>query len=180
MTTNFLSRGDDPIALNGLHVNFVAFEDTPQLPWTFAHTFAVTLALSVGFFALISAIAVFRVKRLKRRILWFVFIALVGYPTFTFFSHTGSWIMSSPGFVSSGNSWNISFISVKLLSAAWMTFPLENRWTIDVSLPLGAILFWLQFFRDSLVRKPLQNGETITASSSEAEDDSDKPDDSRH
>lgn len=152
--TAFAASGDEPMRVTTLYVNYVADADRPDSAWTPGQWIAAILAPAVALFCLVSLIAVFRVRRLKRRILWFIFILVIGFPVFTFFSHTGQWALTAPGLVSTGNGFTVNFFQVQLFSASWLSFPAEHRWTVNVAIPVGALLFWLQFLRGKLARKP--------------------------
>jgi hypothetical protein len=88
----------------------------------------IVLALAIAFPVIILAtlVAIVRTRRLKRRILWFLF-ALVGVGTFTL-----DWANSF---------WNLNPLSFLLLGSAFQQVPYTTVY-LQAALPLGAILFW--------------------------------------
>ncbi|MGZ3649537.1 MAG: hypothetical protein ACXVB8_08950 [Bdellovibrionota bacterium] len=126
------------------------------------HAFSLTgkgpvhwLFLVSGFliaaFILVTLVACFRRKGLKRKWLWLVFI-LMGFFQVSLNWTTGEMI----GFIYRNGSggWNFNALSFLLFGAS-MARPGEFApWIVTISLPVGAILFWIVASKRSSISEP--------------------------
>ncbi len=118
-----------------------------------ARNLALLVPISSLGFVLITLIASFRFKRIKRRILWTLFI-LSSYPVFEFNWTQEVWTMVAPAMTSTENGAHFNLISLTLLGAGFEDFaPLEAA-RITAGFPLGALFFWYRVMRGGPTRKP--------------------------
>ena len=123
--------------------------------WPAGFWAAVILAPLAALLCLTALISAWRTPRLKRRILWSLFILFIGYPVFAFSTGTNAWILQSPGIHSNGGMVSLDFIRVTILSAGWMVDTISGQHSFQVALPLGSLLFFLQKARGKLALKPV-------------------------
>lgn len=139
-----------------MHINYLPIADTAINASDFSTSDWVALCLApvTALFVLITLIAAILTRRLKRRILWSLFIAFVGYPVFGYLTETQSWSLLAPAVTPVGNSVNLQLIKFSLFSASWETSVITGHHAVNVAIPLGALVFWLQKARGKLARKP--------------------------
>lgn len=149
------ARGDEPLQVT--RVNIVP---TPEpvydglAEWPVSFWIAVILAPLTALFCIAAIVAVWRTKQLKRRVLWTLFILLIGYPVFAFTTTTGDWMLWSPGIQGSDGFVRLNIFNFKVLSAAWIQDMFTGHHVIQVAMPIGAVLFFIQKARGKLVLKP--------------------------
>lgn len=112
------------------------------------------LAMFMPVFILFTFFATFRFKRLKRRILWPIFI-LLGFPVFAMDWSTGQMWLDSPGFNVTDSGFHVDLFSFKLLGAAIFREGAGAPWVVYVAVPIGALLFWYRVMRGGPTRKPV-------------------------
>lgn len=140
-----------------LHVNIAPIEDKAiesASDFSAADWIALCLVPVTAVFVLITLITAILTRRLKRRILWSVFIVLVGYPVFGYLTTSQSWSLLAPAVTPTGNSVNFQLIKLTLFSASWETSTFTGHHAVNIAVPFGAMLFWLQRVRGKLARKP--------------------------
>lgn len=121
--------------------------------WPAGFWIALILAPVTAIFCLLALISTWRTPRVKRRILWSIFIVLIGYPVFAFSSETGSWFLLSPGVHTHPAGVHYSFFDITAFSASWMQNSFTGHHVFNVAIPVGALLFFLQKFRGKLALK---------------------------
>lgn len=115
---------------------------------------SLALALALTSFGLITFtfIASFFFKKLKRRILWPLFI-LVGYPQFVFNWTTEAWTLTSPTLRVTENGFNLNVFNISIFGAGFVdNSPVEPA-LLSIGLPIGALLFWWRVSRGGPPRK---------------------------
>ncbi|TGY87217.1 hypothetical protein E5163_15980 [Marinicauda algicola] len=115
---------------------------------------ALVLVIVVPTLVAFTFVFTFFVKRLKRRILWSALILFIGYPAFTYSMRAGTWSLTSPGVTASETSFNLNLIEFNFLSAGYLENIIAGDRLFEIAVPLGALLFWLQYLRGRLARKP--------------------------
>ena len=151
----FVKADDNAWYLTWLNVLEAANHPPLSLEWSSnsaARNLALVLPMTCLTFILVTFIASFRFNRIKRRILWSVFI-LCAYPVFAFNWSTETWQLIAPAVrvTESGTVFNL--ISLTLLGSGFEDFsPLEPA-TIQTGIPLGALLFWYRVVRGGPTRK---------------------------
>ncbi|PWE17632.1 hypothetical protein DDZ18_08200 [Marinicauda salina] len=148
------AEGDGPPLVQNIQIspapgaNYASPDEWPQ-----AYRIALGLAVATAVFVVITFLASLRVRRLKRRILWSLLILFVGYPVFVYSTAEG-WLLSAPSITQNETGVNIQLFDFNLLGAGYLKNTITGVETFDIAVPLGALLFWLQYFRGKLVRKP--------------------------
>jgi len=122
---------------------------------TIWHAVFGILALVIPVFIIGSLIAMYRMKRIKRRIIWTI-LMLVGYPVFALNWTTGDVWLASPGVTTTANSWHLSLIDIKFFGAAFQQV-VGMGTLVWVGVPLGAILFWYKLYAVGITRKAAKN-----------------------
>lgn len=148
--------GENTWRLTWLNAFEAEHHPSVSLDWetnSFTRNMALLLPLASFTFVLGTLIASFRFKRIKRRILWTVFI-LSSYPVFEFNWSTEIWTMVAPAITSSEGSVDFKLISLTFLGAGFEDYaPLEAA-LITVGFPFGALFFWYRVMRGGPTRKP--------------------------
>lgn len=141
ITTDFTGReGDDPI-LSRLAVQFDARASRPV--HNAGQIAALAAAPAVSAFVIFTAFVLIRRTGVRLKWLWVTAILIGCYPVFTFYSHTGEWALTIPGWLQNGNTYTLQLFSLRMLGIGGL-FDFElNRWTIDLAPPLGALAFWI-------------------------------------
>ena len=122
---------------------------------TIWHAVFGILAFAMPIFIVGSLIAMYRMKRIKRRIIWTILL-LIGYPVFALNWTTGDVWLASPGVTNTANSWHLSLIDIKFFGAAFQQIP-GTGMLVWVGVPLGAILFWYKLYAVGITRKPAKD-----------------------
>jgi hypothetical protein len=149
------ARGDEPLQMIRVDIFPVpqpVYGDMSD--WPVGFWIAVVLAPMTALLCVAAIVAVWRTRRLKRRILWTLFSLLIGYPVFAFSSATGDWVLWSPGLHGSNGSFNLNIINFTALSASWTQNMFTGHHLIQVAAPIGALLFFMQKARGKLALKP--------------------------
>jgi hypothetical protein len=152
----FAAPGDD-YSINTLRSNTVesgAADSSAYAPerHTIWHAVFGILAIAMPIFIIGSLIGMYRMKRIKRRIIW-TLLMLVGYPVFALNWTTGDVWLASPGVTTTANSWQLSLIDIKFFGAASQQIP-ETGMLVWVGVPLGALIFWIKYSTAGITRKP--------------------------
>ncbi|QNL19242.1 hypothetical protein HXX25_07910 [Hyphobacterium sp. CCMP332] len=152
----FAAPGDD-YSINTLRANTVesgAADSSAYAPerHTIWHAVFGILAFAMPLFIIGSLIAMYRMKRIKRRIIW-TLLMLVGYPVFALNWTTGDVWLASPGVTTTANSWHLSLIDIKFFGAAFEQIP-GTGMLVWVAVPLGALIFWIKYSTAGITRKP--------------------------
>ena len=119
---------------------------------TLSHKVFGVAAILVPLFVLFTLIAMFRTPRIKRRILWTLFIVLACYPQFAINWSTGAWWLVSPSIQTSESGVNFNLIGVLLFGASILRQGI-GPWVISVCVPVGALFFWYRRMRGGPTRK---------------------------
>ncbi|MEQ8406157.1 MAG: hypothetical protein RKE49_13750 [Oceanicaulis sp.] len=166
------ARGDASLQLVELHL-FPAPGPAVGEPvaWPVGFWAAVILTPFTALFCIAALISVWRTPRLKRRILWTIFIALIGYPVFAYSTQTGAWVLQSPGVSNVDGGVNVSFINITVLSAAWMKDMITGHHLFQVAVPVGALFFFVQKARGKLALKPAKGQSSKDALASDTPSD---------
>lgn len=149
-----LANGEAPLRLAEFRVFPVpepiygGIDDWPTGFWA-----ALIIAPLTAIFCLLALISVWRTPRLKRRILWSLFVVLIGYPVFAFSTETGSWFLLSPGIHRTPTGVHYSFLDFTVFSASWVQQTFTGHHVFNVAIPVGALLFFLQKTRGKLAFK---------------------------
>lgn len=125
--------------------------------WPAGFWIALILTPATALFCLAALVSVWRTPRVKRCILWTLFIVLIGYPIFGFSTGNGGWGLVSPSVTADGGL-VFQFFQFALFSASWMHEPVTGHHVFHVAVPVGALLFFLQKRGGWLALKP-QKGE---------------------
>lgn len=133
-TVTWKALPDNSTQLWGLHVNLLnqPLQEINALTLrgkTLRHYLIGSLALLIPTFTLTTLIVCIRTKPLRRKWLWMLFI-LMGLGSLSL-----NWTTGQMGF---------NPLSVSILGATVMAHGLYAPWIITISLPLGAICFWLR------------------------------------
>ncbi len=120
------------------------------------------LAIGLAAFTAISLLAAIFTPRLKRRILWSVFIALVGSPVFSFVIPGETWQFVGPGVITNGSMVKLQLFEIRLFSASYLVNAISGFTQIELAVPVGAILFWAQRLRGKLSRKPQESSDPVS------------------
>ena len=130
------------------NVNVKKFSSSPSdmTKFTFKdkgmkHYFVLTLAILIPVFIIITLVKCARIKGLKRKWLWILFI-LVGVYGITFNWHTGQFGMSF--FSKTETGVHFSFINFQILGAGFTKSGLLAPWMFEIGFPLGAVIFWFK------------------------------------
>lgn len=155
------AQGDAATHLAGLQVTPVPapIYDGPA-DWPAGFWIALVLTPATALFCLAALVSVWRTPRLKRRILWSLFIVLIGYPIFGFSTEAGGWSLVAPSVTENGGL-HVQFFQFALMSASWISSPVTGHHVFQVAVPVGALLFFLQKRRGRLALKT-QTGEQNT------------------
>jgi len=151
----FVKQGEEDWQINGfrlneiipqqsLHFNFGEMSQNQQV--------AIGLGIGIPIFIILTLIASFRFKKVKRRILWTLFI-LIGTPVWAFNWSTETWSYSGPGLIQTEAIFNFQIFKFLLLGASFLKSGISQPWVIGIALPLGALLFWYRVFRGGPTRK---------------------------
>jgi len=105
------------------------------------HYLVLVLSISVPVFILFTVVAIVRNSR-RRKWLWILF-AVIGVGKFGV-----QWLV--------GGRWFFQLISFQILGASVLKNPIYEPWVLSVSLPLGAILFWVTNRRMPGIEPPLE------------------------
>ncbi|WP_417482835.1 hypothetical protein [Maricaulis sp.] len=111
------------------------------------------LAILVSLFVLFTLVAMFRTPRIKRRILWTLFILLGCYPQFAVNWSTGVWRLVSPAIQTTDAGIHFKFFNILLLGASVMREGFVGPWIVSVCVPAGALFFWYRRSRGGPTRK---------------------------
>ncbi|WP_323762169.1 hypothetical protein [Maricaulis sp.] len=121
--------------------------------WGLSRLLWVGLSMSIVAFVLITTISLYRFKRVKRRILWTIFILAGCFPVLAMdWATTAIWL-EAPGVTSSETSVHLNLFSVRLFGASVTRDSLVDPWIIEAALPVGAILFWWRVMRGGPTRR---------------------------
>ncbi len=118
-----------------------------------SHKIFGAAAILVPLFVLCTLIAMFRTPRVKRRVLWTLFIALVCYPQFAINWSSGAWWLASPAMQTSESGVHLSLFDFMLLGAGIAREGMFGPWIVSVCVPLGALFFWYRRARGGPTRK---------------------------
>ena len=151
----FTRTGDQPWALH--HVNAYAFQPNPGISFTDGTMTPVRLAslaavLANFTFVMITLIATFRFRRIKRRILWPLFI-IAGFPVFGFNWTSEAWYLVAPGISSSEAGVYFRFLEITFFGASFVDASPVAPVILELGVPIGAILFWYRVMRGGPTRK---------------------------
>ena len=152
---NLFARDDEPLRITNFTV--VMYDPAlygPPAELTVAHQVFRAAAIGIPIFVVITLAMLFRLKRVKRRILWTLFIIIVCYPVFQMNWSTGDWSMTAPGIQQSENRTNFSLVEFTFFGGAALRASVVDPWIISAAIPLGAILFWLKLLTVGIRRKP--------------------------
>jgi hypothetical protein len=149
------------INVNQLTPEQIANEAFPILGKSPVHYIVLALLVALPLFSIATIVAVWRTRHLKRPVLWTLF-CLVGFGALSFDWLTGAFSTTLLERSASGLSFNL--FQFQVLSAALWKEP-YGPWTLVLSFPLGAALFWLQKARNSLRLKAPPTEATPTAAS---------------
>ncbi len=117
-----------------------------------SHKIFGVAAIVVPLFILFTLIAMFRTPRIKRRILWTLFIVLACYPQFAINWTTGAWWLASPAIQTSESGVNLNLIGFLVFGASILREGL-GPWVISVCVPIGALFFWYRRMKGGPTRK---------------------------
>lgn len=111
----------------------------------------VVAALACVAFILFTLVASFRTRRLKRRILWALFI-VSAFPVFAMNLDTGAFWMAAPGVQSGPEGFSVQLFAIRFFGAA--VEQVSGSWVVEVAVPIGALFFWYRMVRGGPTRKP--------------------------
>lgn len=156
----FEKQGDARWTFNWLNISSLSGADAHErIDFNFAGMSPerkIALAAALGSFSFIvfTLIASFRIKRIKRRIIWTVLI-ICAYPVFQFNWSTQAWSIVAPVITSSETATYFNLIELSFFGAGFMDYaPLEPA-LVTAALPLGALFFWYRVLRGGPTRKSL-------------------------
>ncbi|MED5550010.1 MAG: hypothetical protein VX529_11690 [Pseudomonadota bacterium] len=152
----FFTRADDqPWSLH--HINAYTYQPNPGISFTDGTMTPVRLAslaavLANFIFIVVTLIATFRFRRIKRRILWPLFI-IAGFPVFGFDWTSETWHLIAPGISSSGTSVYFRLFEVAFFGAGFVDPSPVEPVMLQLGVPIGAILFWYRVMRGGPTRR---------------------------
>lgn len=118
-------------------------------------TVAIAGLFAIPGFVLLTFISSLLYRRVKRRILWSLFILAGAYPVFSFDWTKQVWAMTSPMITAGEGGALFDIFSFKLLGAGFQDYaPLEPA-IIELAIPIGALLFWYRVMRGGPTRKEM-------------------------
>lgn len=152
----FEQIGESPWYLTWIHTTAAELH-TPMSfdleDLSIGQTFAIAGLFAVPGFILLTFLASFLFRRVKRRILWSLFILAGAYPVFSFNWTTQTWTMISPRISTTDGAANFEFLSFKLLGAGFENYTPLQPAIIELAIPIGALLFWYRVMRGGPTRK---------------------------
>jgi len=176
LTIQLFAAPGDEYTINTLRAN--TFEaDASNQPayapesYTIWHAVFGILAVVTPIFIVGSLIGMYRMKRIKRRVIWTILL-LIGYPVFALNWTTGYVWLASPGVTSTADSWHLSLIEIKFFGAAFQQV-VGTGTLVWVGVPLGAILFWYKLYAVGITRKPAQGANETPPSNTDQSADQD-------
>jgi hypothetical protein len=124
---------DGVTTIRSFKVHQVPIDLKSLYPFTFLgmhplHYLVLVLSISVPIFILVTVVAIARSSR-RRKWLWILFTV------FGFGKFGVQWLV--------GGRWFFQLFAFQVLGASVLKNPLYEPWVLSVSLPLGAILFWV-------------------------------------
>lgn len=149
------AENDEPLRITTLRVVLydpAAYASPETL--TRAHQIFLAAAIGVPVFVILTLIAMYRLKRVKRRILWTLFILLVCYPVFQLNWTTGSWQMLAPAVQRSGAITHYQLFELSFLGGGYSRAAEVEPAFLLAAIPIGAIFFWLKLITLGIRRKP--------------------------
>ncbi len=155
VTIRLIAENDAPLTLqyfNATRIDPAAYSSPETL--TLPHyIFGAGLILN-PLFIIATIIFMFRLKRVKRRIIWTIFLLIGCYPVFSANWSTGEWMLSSPGITQTANGATFNFIAFTLLGAGFIRTSEISPWMLQLAVPLGALIFWIKYATTGITRKP--------------------------
>jgi len=156
VSTVLQRTGDAPWQI--IHFNMNAIDRSLSGPdsiesWGLARLLWVGLAGSIVVFVLFTTVSLYRYKRVKRRILWTLFILGGCFPVFAMDWSTTSIWLEAPSISSSGTGIHFNLFEIRLLGASFMRDSLAEPWIVEAAVPIGAILFWWRVMRGGPTRR---------------------------
>ncbi|MBI1234452.1 MAG: hypothetical protein GC208_08100 [Alphaproteobacteria bacterium] len=175
------AENDEPLRITTLRVVLYdpAAYAAPEV-LTRPHQIFLAAAIGVPVFVILTLIAMYRLKRVKRRILWTLFILLACYPVFQLNWTTGSWQMLAPAVRRSGAITHYQLFELSFLGGGYSRAAEVEPAFLLAAIPIGALFFWLKLITVGIRRKP-PKGEAPVAvpeqatSNPPAPDNPDKP-----
>ncbi|HAQ33809.1 MAG TPA: hypothetical protein DCQ53_00375 [Alphaproteobacteria bacterium] len=152
---NLAAVDDEPLRITNLRV--VTYDPAsygPPSELTLAHHVLRAAAIASPAFVLFTLIAMFRLKRVKRRILWTLFIIVVCYPVFQLNWSTGQWSMIAPSIQTSANQLNFKLLEFTFFGGGAVRASVVDPWVVSAAVPLGALIFWIKLATVGIRRKP--------------------------
>lgn len=152
----FEQIGESPWYLTWIHTTAAELH-TPMSfdleDLSIGQTLAIAGLFAVPGFILLTFVASFLFRRVKRRILWTLFILAGAYPVFSFNWTTQTWTMISPMISTTDGAANFEFFGFKLLGAGFENYTPLQPAIIELAIPIGALLFWYRVMRGGPTRK---------------------------
>lgn len=121
--------------------------------WGLARSIWVGITALVIAFILLTLVSLYRFRRVKRRILWTIFIIAGCFPVFAMDWATASWWLESPALHSTEGTFRLSLFEFKILGAAFARAGIHAPWIAEVCVPIGALFFWYRVMRGGPTRR---------------------------
>jgi len=152
----FEQIGESPWYLTWIHTAEAELHTPMSFDMTdlqVGQSLAIVGLFAVPGFILLTFIASFFFRRIKRRILWSLFMLAGTYPVFSFNWTTQTWTMISPMINTTDGAAHFELFSFKLLGAGFENYTPLQPAIIELAIPIGALLFWYRVMRGGPTRK---------------------------
>ncbi|MEN0652880.1 MULTISPECIES: hypothetical protein [Hyphobacterium] len=142
-----------------LHIESYNYAEANPAAWapperlTPAHFAVIAAGIAFPLIILVTLVAIFRIRRIKRRWLW-VIAAIITVPTVQFGWTFGQFAWLAPAIHGGGGSWSMQLMVWVATGVEVTRIGIYQPWIVTLGVPLGAVWFWLRYLTGGIARKP--------------------------
>ena len=146
-----------------LHIERYSYVEVNPAAWapperlTPAHIAVIAAGIAFPLIILVTLVAIFRMRRMKRRWLWAI-AAIITVPTVQFSWTFGQFAWLAPAIDAGGGDWSIQLMVWVATGVEVTRTGIHQPWVVTLGVPLGAAWFWLRYLTGGIARKPEVTG----------------------